>query len=361
MPPSLWSTPYGLNWNPLAWSSATFVALIVVSLVIRVCVPRLGSWPTRLAREVLLVVPAALFYFLVRGLVDARFAEAMDHGRAIARLEQRLGIFRERDLQELILRHDLLVAVVNWIYIWVHWPIIALTLAWLLIYHRGAYAAYRNAMLLSGAIGILIFALYPVAPPRLLTEYGFADTITERSSSYRVLQPPALANPYAAMPSLHFGWNLLMGIAWYRASSRRSLKLAGIVMPVAMLLGIVLTANHFILDGVAGGLLVLCAYGCTGWWRHITPESDGLSGVWRRPLSERQKSWASPPSSLTSGYTANASRCSTRKCRPAADPVGSQVARTRLGAEDRVRNAGLGIDLAEPSVGWAARHTGRDR
>ena len=83
------------------------------------------------------------------------------------------------------------------------------------------------------------------------------DTVTTRSYAYRVLQPPDLTNPYAAMPSLHFGWNLLMGIAIFREARRVGIKLLGILMPVAMFFAIVFTSNHYILDGLAGGVLVL--------------------------------------------------------------------------------------------------------
>lgn len=75
-----------------------------------------------------------------------------------------------------------------------------------------AYSVFRNAFFISGTIGIIIFVLYPVAPPRL-ADVGVVDTVTMYSSSYRVLQPPAFVNQYAAVPSLHFGWDLLMGIA----------------------------------------------------------------------------------------------------------------------------------------------------
>jgi glycerophosphoryl diester phosphodiesterase len=98
-----------------------------------------------------------------------------------------------------------------------------------------------------------------VAPPRLMPEIDVVDTVTEQSSSYRVFQPPALTNPYAAMPSLHFGWNLLMGIAIVREARSRPFRLFGYVMPVMMFLGIVLTANHYLIDGIAGGLLVLAS------------------------------------------------------------------------------------------------------
>jgi hypothetical protein len=208
-------------------------------------------------REAIVIVAAVLLYFAVRGLVETRVLVAHENARAIVDLERWLGIFVEPDLQQLIVPHDWLVALANWVYIYGHWPVVALTLVWLNLRHGAAYPRFRNALLVSGALGLIVFATFPVAPPRFLPDLGFWDSVTARSESYRVLQPPSLVNKYAAMPSLHFGWNLLMGIAWAQYATTRAGKIFGWLMPVAMLLAIVVTANHYLLDGVAGGALAL--------------------------------------------------------------------------------------------------------
>jgi len=164
-----------------------------------------------LFRQVLLVTFAGFVYFGVRGLTQGSPAEAVERGLGILEWEESLGIAIEREAQQLIVGSEMLVTLANWVYIWFHWPVIIATLVWLHRNHRLEYLLLRNAMFVSGAIGMVIFALYPVAPPRL-TEAGFIDTVTDLSTSYRVLQPPALVNKYAAVPSLHVGWNLLAGI-----------------------------------------------------------------------------------------------------------------------------------------------------
>ena len=257
MAPLLPTSSVVISGNPLEWGSWTFATLIIGCLLFRFVIPASMKWEIRLAREALLVAPAALFYFLVRGLVDAKPTDAYAHATMVIQLEQSLGIFHERELQAMILHFDYLVDLANWIYIWIHWPVITATFVWLIVLHRRKYPTYRNVMLLSGAVGIAVFALYPVAPPRLMPSLDVVDTVTTHSYSYRVLQPPNLTNPYAAMPSLHFGWNLLMGIAIFREARRLGIKLLGILMPLAMFFGIVFTANHYIIDGLAGGVLVL--------------------------------------------------------------------------------------------------------
>jgi hypothetical protein len=246
------------SWvNPFEWSTATYIIVIALLLIVHQQIPRGGSWYYRLGRETLLMLPAGFLYFTVRGIVDAREAVAYENAATIVQLQNRLGIFYEPTLQAWILSSDILVQLLNWIYIWGHWPVVITTLVWLVVRRPKTYSIYRNAFLISGVVGMLIFALYPVAPPRLMPDVDVVDTVTEQSRSYRVLQPPALTNPYAAMPSLHFGWNLLMGIALVHEARLRPIRLFGYVIPVMMFLGIVLTANHYVLDGVVGGLLVV--------------------------------------------------------------------------------------------------------
>lgn len=120
------------------------------------------------------------------------------------------------------------------------------------------YLLLRNAVFVSGAIGFLFFAFLPVAPPRLL-ELGLVDTVAEQSQAYRALQPPELTNQYAALPSLHFGWNLLVGIVLFGTTRNLVVRAFAVAMPAAMAFAVVATANHFVLDVVVGGAVVLVA------------------------------------------------------------------------------------------------------
>jgi hypothetical protein len=210
------------------------------------------------AGEVLLVVTGILFYFGVRGITHTAVSSAQQNAAEVARLQERLGFAVEDELQDAVDGSVPVMTVLNWIYIWGHWPVIVAVLAWLFLRHPDGYRLIRNSMMLSGGIGLLVFAAYPVAPPRLAS-LGLVDTVTEYSTSYRVLQPPALVNQYAAMPSLHVGWDLLMGIALMVYGGHRLLRVIGAVLPVAMTASVVLTANHFVLDAVAGAALVLAS------------------------------------------------------------------------------------------------------
>jgi hypothetical protein len=208
-------------------------------------------------REVAIVGLAAFVYFFVRGLIHSRESEAIDNAQWLVSKEQALGIFHEAQVQEWILGHPWLVDIANSVYIYGHWPVVAGTLIWLFARHREAFPVFRTAMIVSGLIGFFFFFLFPMAPPRFLDGYGFIDTVTLHSEAYRVLQPPSLTNQFAAMPSLHVGWNLLMGIAIFHFASNRAWKAFGLLMPLAMYSATILTANHYFLDGVVGSLLAL--------------------------------------------------------------------------------------------------------
>ena len=202
-------------------------------------------------RQVPLLITAALLYFGVRGLTEANRDLAVRHARSLIGLERSLHLDVEGRVQRLVLEHHSLVTLANWIYIWGHWPVIATTFVWLYRSDPATYRVLRNAMFVSGAVGLVIFAMYPVAPPRLAGT-GFVDTVTELSHSYRVLQPPALVNKYAALPSLHVGWNFLVGVFVWRHGASPLMRIVGIASPMLMVVAVVLTANHYLIDAVAG-------------------------------------------------------------------------------------------------------------
>lgn len=222
--------------------------------------------------EVALATVAYFSYFLVRGLTESGFDRATNNADLVIRLEKWLGLYREDAIQDAIANHDWLVNLANWVYIWGHWPVIITVGAWLLWSCPREYRTLRNGFLISGAIGLVVFATFPVAPPRLL-ELGLVDTVTDRSVAYRILQPPAFVNQYAAMPSLHFGWDLLVGIALVRHSRSPYFRAIGVALPLLMAWAVVATANHFLIDGLIGGLLAL--FGLTV-ATLAAPQLDGL-------------------------------------------------------------------------------------
>ena len=199
------------------------------------------------------------FYFGVRGQTAGSPATAMRHAGDVLALEQALGLDVERGLQSALIAQESLTTLANWIYIWGHWPVIVATLVWLAVAHRPLFRRLRDAMLVSGLLGLCVYTTYPVAPPRL-AGMDMVDTVADQSGAYRVLQPPAFVNQYAAMPSLHVGWDLLVGLAVVASAATLALRVVGAAMPPLMAAATVLTANHYVLDVLAGAAL-----GLLGW------------------------------------------------------------------------------------------------
>lgn len=216
--------------------------------------PATSGWGA-LAAQFALVAGCGLLYFGVRGMTVGRPERAIAHGEELLRLEHRLGIAIEARMQGWILDHRLLVELVNWIYLWGHWPVIVAVLVYLFQRQRAHYDLLRNAMIVSGGIGLVIFAAFPVAPPRLL-DGSFVDTIDELAPSGR-FRAPGFVNEYAAMPSLHVGWNLLVGVVLLMVVTSLPARVFAVASPVAMVLAVVFTANHYVVDAVAGVVVAL--------------------------------------------------------------------------------------------------------
>jgi hypothetical protein len=206
--------------------------------------------------ELSLILGGYLVYLLTRGLgvSDLRSA-ALDNAGKIVSLEQSLGIFWEPGWQAWALENaQPLVVALNWVYIGTYWPIILLLGLLLYLTDRRAYYYYRNVFLVCFVFALVVFTLFPLAPP--FDEKGrLIDTIQELGPSfYGGPEMAPLYNTYAAMPSLHFTWTAVLGIFLIRRT-RGVLRSIGVAYPVFTFFAITITGNHFIVDAVAGGVL----------------------------------------------------------------------------------------------------------
>lgn len=208
------------------------------------------------AAELLLLASALPMYYLVRGVAHQRVDEAVARGVAVVNFEKSLGIFWEVQLQSWVLPYDSVITFLNAFYLYGHLPIIGILAVWMYFWHRPQYLVMRNAFLISGAIGLIIFVNFPTAPPRLLepngVALGFVDTIFQEYNQSRPDTPSFFVNEYAALPSLHIGWNLLVGIGLWMATKNIFARAFAVAMPITMFAVIVLTANHYIVDAFAG-------------------------------------------------------------------------------------------------------------
>jgi hypothetical protein len=225
--------------------------------------------------EIAIIVPAYYLYRSVRSAVEGRTDDAFAHGNALINIEQALGIYREADLQGLILGSDIAVRAVNLIYVWFHLPIVIGVAISVYLLHRDKYPLYRNALLISGAVALIFFWLLPTAPPRFFQYYGFVDTAV-LESGYHVVQSPAFANQYAAMPSLHIGWSTLTAIMVFMIIPGR-IRYVAFVLPFLACCAVVLTANHYFIDILAGFAVAGFSLGMALLLRKWTPRRKPFS------------------------------------------------------------------------------------
>lgn len=209
-------------------------------------------------RELVAVAVAALVYYLVRGAVSDRAEEAFQRARDILELEQRFWLDWETTIQESILGSNALTDFANGAYFWGHMPLLIVLAIWLWRSHRTIWRTFRNALLISAAVGMVCYFLFPTAPPRLMPELGYIDTLALRAApSYQAQEVGLFVNPYAALPSLHVGWALLAGLAVWQTSRHPLMRAFAVAIPLSQSWSVVATANHWTLDAFAG--IAVCA------------------------------------------------------------------------------------------------------
>ena len=202
-------------------------------------------------RELAIIAGAYWAYMYTRSLVFHDFEDiAFANANAIISLEKSMGLFWEPGWQAWAISNSKAVVVFfDWAYIFTFWPII-LTAGFVLYWvDRQRYRFYRNVVLISFAFAIVGFMLFPLAPPRMISDY-FVDTIKVFGPTFYASREFAnFYNPYAAMPSLHFAWTVMFGILFFR-SSNGWLKALGVLYPVLTLAAITITANHYLMDAI---------------------------------------------------------------------------------------------------------------
>jgi len=229
--------------------------------------------------EAVIVVTSFLIYFAVRGMVVDRAGQAMVNAFDLIALERKLGIYWELEMQSWILGSYPAIKAMNWVYFWGHMPLVIVFAVWLWVWHRQAYTLVRNAFLASGAIAVVIYATFPVAPPRLVPFAGFVDTMALFDRvGYNAQEVSAFVNPFAAVPSLHFGWSLLLGAVIAKVAGNPLMRAAGVLWPVAMFFSVVMTGNHFIIDTIAGAIVSFAGFGIAyAIHRALKARNPGLS------------------------------------------------------------------------------------
>jgi hypothetical protein len=227
-----------------------------------------------LGAEAALVLVLYAGYEATRGLVAGNEAVAVRHAHDVASLERSLHVFAEAHVQDAAHALPGVIGLLGVLYLTLH---LAVTGAYLIWLHRRRPAAFpyvRTALLVASALALVGFLVFPTAPPRLAA-LGIADTISNGDVDLNRGLVSALYNPFAAIPSMHIGYSVIVGASLVRHGGRRILRAAGMLYPALVLLVIVATGNHFFVDAAAGAAVAAVAAAVT--WLAVYRDGTSVS------------------------------------------------------------------------------------
>jgi hypothetical protein len=236
-----------------------------------------------LLRQVSLFVSAFFVYDLVRGLVEGgKATAAFQHARELISTERTLHLFVEPSVQAWASGSHLVMVGASWLYVNAQTSITIGALLYLYLRHNGSFYFVRNMLMIAMPLALIGYVVFPTAPPRFLPEWGFIDTVSDLTPvkvSHSSASMSALFNPYAAVPSMHVAFALIIGWPLARLVRHSAVRVLWVVYPFLMTFVIVVTANHFILDAVLGALTAaVSAYGASCLAR-VRPAVWRFSGV----------------------------------------------------------------------------------
>jgi PAP2 superfamily len=211
-------------------------------------------------RQIVLFGAAYLGYNLVRGLVEGRASAAFQHARDLIQVERTLHLFVEPSVQAWASGSHALMDFSSWLYVYAQTSITVAALIYLYVRHNGSFYFVRNMFAIAMLIALFGYAIFPTAPPRFLPEWGFIDSVSDFTGVHIETAhggggaTTVLTNIYAAVPSMHVAFALMIGWPLARLSRTRLARVLWRLYPLLIAFVIVATANHFILDALLGAL-----------------------------------------------------------------------------------------------------------
>jgi PAP2 superfamily len=203
-------------------------------------------------RQLLLFAGAYYAYRIVRGIVDGNLTAAFAHSRSLVGFERGLHLFFEPGLQQWALDHRWIIDVADYAYVNSHFMITTAFLVWLYFARNESFYFVRNMFMIAMGIALVGYVVFPAAPPRMLPEWGFADTVADWMGPAASNTASLLYNPYAAVPSMHVAFALMIGIPAAKLVRHRVVKLVWAIYPLFITFVVIVTANHFWIDGAFG-------------------------------------------------------------------------------------------------------------
>ena len=231
----------------------------------------------QIVREILLLGSMYVVYSIGRICAADHSSSAFDNAHRLIGWERDLHLPNEAHLQHGFLQVPHLAQIANSFYAYVHFPLTALVLIWLSVRRPAAYKSVRTTLMVLTGLALIGHTVFPLAPPRMLPNLGFVDTgIKFGQSVYGPTSDSGMANQFAAMPSLHVGWAALVAISLIMVTRSRW-RWLWVLHPVTTFAVVVLTANHYWLDGLVALTLLAALLPILLGARKALPEKIGLT------------------------------------------------------------------------------------
>ncbi len=239
-------------------------------------------------RQVSLFGAAYLAYRLVRGLVEGDANAAFAHARDLISLERTLHVFVEPSVQAWASSSHFVMVASSWLYVNAQTSVTVAALVYLYLRHNRNFYFVRNMFMVAMAIALAGYAAFPTAPPRFMPEWGFIDTVANVTGVHvnaHSASLNALTNLYAAVPSMHVAFALMIGWTLARLVRWRVVRVLWLLYPFVIAFVIVATANHFIIDAALGALTAGVSAYAASWLARARPQAWRFSTVSTPQLS----------------------------------------------------------------------------
>ncbi len=227
-----------------------------------------------LLRQIVLFCGAYYLYRLVRGAEDGQIVAAFEHARQVIHVEQGVGAFFEPSMQQWARGAGWPITIANFLYLNSHFVVTTTFLAWLYMARNRAFYFVRNMFMVAMGLALVLYVLYPTAPPRFMPEFGFSDTVADFVGQTAENTADALYNPYAAVPSMHVAFALMIAVPAVELVRNRALKVLWAIYPGIVTFVVVATGNHFWIDAVLGATVAaVSAWTAAAAFGRLRPEA----------------------------------------------------------------------------------------
>jgi hypothetical protein len=239
-------------------------------------------------RQLVLFAGVYYLYRIVRGLTDGNTVDAFYNAGQLIQAERSLGLFFEAGLQDWAMNDaQWLVDGANWMYVNSHFLVTTTFLIWLYLARNDTFYFVRNMFCVAMVLALVGYVLYPTAPPRFFESLGFTDTVTAWAGQSTSQTASLLYNPFAAVPSMHVAFALMIAIPAIRLTRIRTLQVVWGLYPAAVTFAVLVTGNHWWLDAVLGAAVAAAsAWAAHSAFARLRPE------VWAWQVGARVKATA---------------------------------------------------------------------